>query len=446
MRSSSLPLALTIAAATAFVRLAAADDVVPQGPLIETGTLRPSGAARQPRLCSWREPICVHGDVAPGALLRVLASAERAWEVETGPLALPAPDADPVTGAYDIYVSIAVPEETLTAVGSRDPRSRVDRASAFTLLDASLALGGSCRMDTAIASAVARAALFRASPATDEGSARAEAEYFARLAVPCAMSAPAGIDVFQSSPERAVMDPRVGDPRSAAEFDRGASLFYWWLDASFGGQPGGLVRALWALSATKTPPDAERWKGQPDGVDVLRESFKDALSEGSRLEDVLAEFGATRALLGRRENGAELREARTLGEAIAPRIDWEIDWPAAPRRLASSVGLSPTGSAYILVRRAGAPPGTRLRLEATWEQHAAIRWTAVKLDAGGHELGRIPIAADPRATEAQATLVNLDEAAAILIVATNVGDPFIRLDPDDEVFEPHGWLVTLARE
>jgi hypothetical protein len=70
----------------------------------------------------------------------------------------------------------------------------------------------------------------------------------------------------------------------------------------------------------------------------------------------------------------------------------------------------------------------------------------VKLDAGGRELGRIPVAAAPRATEAQATFVNLDAADAILIVGTNVGDPFDPFDPDDEAFEPHGWLLTLARE
>jgi hypothetical protein len=391
--------------------------------------------------------VCVHGAIGAKALLGLLASVERAWDVETGALELPPPDADLETGAYDLYVVPDVAGGAATYTATRDPRSRVDRASSYTLFDASLALGDPCARDTAIAASVARASLFRVAPATDEGSARAEAAYIARLAVPCAMARLDGIDDFQRSPELAFIDPFArGDAARDIEFASGASLFYWWLDWSFGASPGALVRAIWALSATMTPPGAERWNDEPDGMDVLRESFKDVITSGSRIEDVLAEFGTTRALLGPRENGLELPEARPLGAQIAPRIDWTIDWPTMPRRLASPVGVAPTGSAYVLVHRAGAPSGARLRVEATWEQHAAIRWTVVKLDAAGRELGRIPIAAPPRATEAQATIVNLDTADSLLIVGTNVGDPYVPLDPDDERFEPHGWLVTLAAQ
>ena len=405
--------------------------------------------ATERRFCSLREPICVHGGVAvtPAALLGLLASAEQAWETETGPLALPAPDPDLMTGAYDLYVVPGVPEGTASFPGGRDPRTRIDRASAYTLFDASLAAGDTCARDAAVAASVARASLFRAAPATDEGSARAEAAYVARLAVPCSLGRIGGIDAFQRSPERALADPAAGaDARGRAEYADGAALFYWWLDASYSATPGGLVRAIWALRPTVTPPGADRWKDEPDGVDVLRESFKDALMSGSRVEDLFAEFGTTRALLGPRENGAELVEARPLGAALAPRVDWTVDWPATPRRLASPQGVAPTGSAYVLVHRAGAPSGSRLRLEASWEQHAAIRWTAVKLDAAGRELSRIPIAAAPRVTEAQGTIVDLDATTDVLVVGTNVGDPFVPFDPDDERFEPHGWLLTLAAE
>ncbi|MGO9000096.1 MAG: hypothetical protein ACLQVI_42760 [Polyangiaceae bacterium] len=442
-----------ISAILAFAPDAGAVDFPPPAPagaLIAPGRLRPGATPPSRRVCSLREPLCVHGDVTPKALLGVLASAERAWEVETQALALPEPDADPETAAYDLYVMRGVPEGTVTLAGARDPRSPVDRASAYTLFDASLALGESCARDTAVAESVARASLFRAAPATDEGSARAEASYFARLAVPCAMTRLGDIDAFQRSPERAIADPfasgDVADSAADARFDRGASLFYWWIDASFSATPGGLPRALWALSPTTTPLGADRWNDEPDGFDVLRASFKDVISSGSRIEDLFAEFGATRALLGARENGAELPESRPLGAAIEPRIDWTIGWPATPRRLASPLPLAPTGSAYVLVSHAGAPAGARLRVEAAWEQHAAIRWTVVKLDAAGRELGRIPIAAPPRATEAQATIIDLDAAASLLVVATNVGDPYVPFDPDDERFEPHGWLVTLAAE
>jgi hypothetical protein len=425
----------------------------PSGAFVDSGRLRPAAEReheRGSRVCSLRHPLCVHGEsgeLASGDLLALVAAAEGAWDVETGALELPAPEPDLLTGAYDLYVVRGVPEGTVTVAGSRDPRSTVDRTSAFTLFDASLATGDACERDAAVAASVARASLFRVAPATDEGSARAEAAYVARLAVPCAMGRTGGIEVFQRRPDRAFMDDLTGsDARESARFADGASLFYWWLDASYSATPGGLVRAIWALSPTVTPPGAERWKDEPDGIDVLRESFKEALSSGSRLEDLFAEFGTTRALLGPADNGAELVEARPLGAALAPRIDWTIDWPQTARRLASPYPLAPTGSSYVLVRHAGAPSGSRLRIEAEWEQHAAIRWTAVKLDAAGREIARIPIAAAPRATEAQGTIVDLDGADAVLVVATNVGDPFVKLEPDDERFEPHGWLVTLAAE
>ncbi len=397
------------------------------------------------RACSTRHPICVHGRAPASSILAVIASADRAWDVITGALELPEPDADLDTRAYDVYVVDAVEGGSVTAPSTRDPRSAFDRASAFTLLGAPLA-HESCALDFAMARSLARASLFRAAPATDEGSARAETSYLARLAVPCAMTCDDGIAAFQATADHAIVDTWPLEPRVGLDVDQGASLFFWWLDATYGASPGSLVRALWALSPTTTPFAAERWRDEPDGFDVLAASFKDALTSGSKVEDLYAEFGTTRALMGPRENGLELPEARVLGPSLAPPLAWEIEWPASPRRLSSPVPIAPTGSSYVLVHRTGAAAGARLRIEATWEQHAAIRWFVVKLDARGREMGRVAVAAAPRATEAQMTMVNLDDVASLLIVATNVGDPFAPFDPDDETFEPHGWLLTLAAE
>jgi hypothetical protein len=417
----------------------------PTGPFVHVRPSRPADP-RDARACSTRHPICVHGRVGGASILAVVASADRAWDVVTGALELPEPDPDLDTRAYDVYVADAVDGGSITASSTRDPRSTFDRASAFTLLDASLARE-SCALDFTMARAIARASLFRVAPATDEGSARAETSYLARLAVPCAMTVDDGIAAFQASADRAIVDTWPLEPaRIGREFDHGASLFFWWLDATYGASPGSLVRAMWALSPTKTPLGAERWNDEPDGFDVLAMSFRDALTSGSKIEDLFAEFGTTRALMGLRENGLELPEARALGASLAPPLAWEIDWPTSPRRLASPVPIAPTGSSYVLVHHDGASPGARLRVEATWEQHAAIRWFVVKLDAQGREMGRVSIAAPPRATEAQMTMVNLDGVSSLLIAATNVGDPFAPFDPDDETFEPHGWLLTLASE
>src|SRR6185312_5481535 len=135
------------------------------------------------------------------------------------------------------------------------------------------------------------------------------------------------VDVFQAHPDRAIVDP------SDARFDRGAQLFFWWLDASYGAQPGSMVRAMWSLSPTRTPLGAARWDDEPDGCDVLKMSFKDALTSGSTIEDLLAEFGASRALLGQRDDGTELVEARPFGDEIVTPSDWVVDWPSKPPRV-----------------------------------------------------------------------------------------------------------------
>jgi hypothetical protein len=75
-----------------------------------------------------------------------------------------------------------------------------------------------------------------------------------------------------------------------------------------------------------------------------------------------------------------------------------------------------------------------------------MRWAVVKVDAHGVEIGHLSIPSADRATEAQMTVVDLEGVASILLVGTNVGDPLYPFDPDDEVWEPHGWTVTLASE
>ena len=184
------------------------------------------------------------------------------------------------TGAYDVYLVDALPgplassvSPALTAPGPRDVRSRVDRASAFTLLDRHVTPG--CALDAIVAREVLRASLFRASPATDDASARAQTSYLARLVAPCALGLVDGVDTFQAYPERAIPDAWADeDPRRGDAFDCGAALFYWWLDASYGAEPGAIVRAMWALTPTMTPLGSARWVDEPDGFDVLTTSFK----------------------------------------------------------------------------------------------------------------------------------------------------------------------------
>jgi hypothetical protein len=401
------------------------------------------------RACSFVAPLCVHASdkASPPRVLASLASAEKAWHAATWGLDLPPPDTDPSTGSFDLYLS-ETRTETRAELGTRDPIASFDRASAFLRVDPGLR---GCALDVAIARETVHAIAWRTAPATDPATARAESAYLARLMTPCAFGAPGNVDAFQAHPEASVTgslrgaspDELPGFPTTYAD---GASLFYWWLDYSFGNSPGGVVRALWALAPTETPLGSERWASRPNGFDVLGASFKDALTTGSTIDDLYLDFAVARAFVGSPSYDDTMPETGGLGAAAAVNLAWSIGWPTSPRALASGRGVEPTGAAYVAVDCGTAPQGARLRFEATWEEHAKMRWAAVKLDGGGHGRGEVVLAGPDRGTSAQGTVVDLDGVARVLFVGTNTGDPFQAFDPSDETPEPHGWQVSLAAE
>jgi hypothetical protein len=302
----------------------------------------------------------------------------------------------------------------------RDAVARFDRAGSFGLVERTLPPG--CALDRAVARAVARGSLWRSAPATDEGSARAQTEMLARLAVACSPG-DGDVALFQAEPERVLVDP------ASPAFDRGASLFFEWLDARFGREPGGLVAGLWALAPTKTPPGASNWTAEPGGFDVLRVSLKDALWPGSTLDDVFVRFAVERAVGGL--------------SSEAPRLAWDVPWTATARRFASPIPPAPTGASYVQVRTEGAPPGSKLRLEAQWEDYGRMRWVVVKVDAAGKALGELPIGSPERATHASLTVESLDGAQRVLVVGVNLGSTEHPFRPEQGEWEPHGWLLTL---
>jgi hypothetical protein len=423
----------------------------PRGPMLEPRTARPAASATWPRACSFRHPICAHAPARVGTrrLMEVLASTERAWDVTTGALDLPAPDRS-LDGAYDVYLldepeSASLGTGAATFVADRDVRSRIDRASAFTLIDARTLPG--CATDATVAREVIRASLLRSVPATNEGTARAESDYLARLVVPCAMPQADDVAVFQSHPDRALVDTwPESAPVVGAAFDRGASLFFWWLDYTYGTSPGGVVRGAWAVAPTMTPLFSPQWDDHPNAFDVLRESFKGALGTNSTVDDMYLDFAIARAFMGAADDGDHMPETRAMGDFARVHLDWDIPWPAVARRFQSPSGVSPLGAAYALVHREGAPEGSRLRVEAAWEEHARMRWAVVKLAADGSEIAQMAIPSLDRGTDAQMTMVELDKVAAVLVVGVSLGDPKWPFDPDDGVWEPHGWMLTVAAE
>jgi hypothetical protein len=374
--------------------------------------------------------------------LEVLSSAERAWGVLTGPLSLPAPDTNPASGKVDVFLEDNVDDVATAELAQRDVRSAIDRASALLRVAARSRPG--CALDVAIARATARAILWRAAPALDEGTARAQTQYLAELVAPCASVPFEGGEEFQSHPERSIADtwPEC-DARMGELFDRGAALAYGWLDWKYGVQPGAFILGTWALAATQTPPGAARWNAEPDAFDVFRETFRGSeslLPTGSPDDFPLA------VALARATLDTDAPEAAALGPLARARRDWMIDWPDRPRGLSFPAGVAPTGASVVEVRCAGAPSGARLRLEATWEEHARMRWAFVRLNTGGKPMSTVLVPSAPKATDAQMTLVDLDGVASVLVVGANVGSWDESFDPEDEVWEPHGWKIILAAE
>ena len=409
-----LQAAVAVAAAAAAQPAAAAT-----GPPVDLAQ-PPEGSASWARACSMHHPICVHA--APGTpaptILAVLASADRAWATLTGALDVPAPAL--VDGAWHVYLVDSVDGGSLTRAQERDPIARLDRASSFALVDRRFA--SECGRDLAVARAVARGALWAVAPATDEGSARAEAQMLARLVAPCA---DAGDDesIFQAQPERTLVDPE------SPPFDRGAAMFFDWLDANFAANPGALLAGMWALAATVTPASSATWKGTPNGFDVLRVSLKGALSEESTFDDVVARFAVHRAL-----------------SAPKVRLAWHVPWPAKARRFASPVPVAPTGASYVVVDLAGAPAKASLRVEAQWEDFGRMRWEVVKLDAQGHEMADVTVTSLPLGTMASMTVEPLEGVDRVIVVGVGLGSTDHPFDPDQGWWEPHGWLLTVEGE
>ena len=408
-----------VAIAAGLVALAAELPALAWGSGFRDGGSAPEGAHDWPPACSFRHPLCLRSPPdTPWALqVATLAAADRAWDVVTGVLGAPPPEGS-LGDPWEIYLLDNVEGGARSLPELRDPVSRFDRAASFGLVDRATPPG--CSLDLALARAVARGSLWRAAPATGEGSAVAQAEALARMATPCLPATDIDSLAFQGQPERCLVDG------ASTSFGRGASLFFDWIDARFGVRPGVLLLGMWALAPTQTPPHAWQWAASPTGFDVLRVSLKGALWQSSGFDDVLVRFAVARASMH-----------------PLPRVAWHLPWPKVARRIAAPEPVAPLGASYVLVDHGGAPVGARLRLEAQWEDYGRMRWIVAKLDPAGRVLADIPIVSLDRGTHASLTVDGLDGIDRVLVVAENVGSTDHEFDPNQREWEPHGWLLTI---
>jgi hypothetical protein len=298
-----------------------------------------------------------------------------------------------------------------------DPRTRLERGVSVAWIDRS---ARGCLLELAVARAVAQGSLLASAPATAKGLGLAETEELARLAAPCGVF-DENARVFQAEPERTLFDG------SSPAFARGGAAFFEWLDAKFGRAPGALVPAIWALTPGRSDVQGTGTHADATVFDVLAKSLHGAaFASDSTLDEVFVGFAVARAVMW-----------------PPVRTAWEVPWPERPRRLVSPTPVSPTAASYVVIHREAAPRGSRLRLEMEWEDYARMRWVALKLGSSGAILAQIHVSSPNLATQAALTLDALDDTDRVVVVGVNVGSTEHALEPAQDEWEPHGWMLTI---
>lgn len=415
---------------------------IPLDPRLPTGALVLPVAARPPvvaSLCSFTRPLCVHaeGAQATPTLRESLVAFENAYERVVLALRLPRPLADADAGGSDSLDWYLGGSESQLSVNQQALLpGRLDAAPAF------------CRGPITSAALRERDATLCVGQALASGlDAGESADARAGLAlelwwitgVKTALDVQL-IDDAQRHPEQALArDSALG--RSA--FDRFALLLEMLETTRSVASFGTLAVSMFSAAASRTPPGAARYDNEPDVFDVLRHSMDEELP---RYADLLVDFALRRALSGDRDDGTRLPSLSFAGSFARAEFDWVIPYSSLPRRVLTGRPVAQSGTELIWVDLDEAPLGAGLGFRAEWEAPVAFKWRMLLIDGEGRELRRMDVTFQERATSADARVLRLDGAKALVIAGVNLGGvelahPF---DPDIEPFEPSAATVYLA--
>ena len=418
----------------------APDPDLPTGPLIAVPERRPGANVRITQ-CSLTRPVCVQGigEVDDGEIAAALTDLEDAYRNLVDVLDLPSPLLDDIRGgtaALDLFL-----------IGGSDEPLRVQHdlvadggVGSFDTASAYCVAGAEARnLERTATLCVGEAIAWRLAPSETAFVRRAYATHLWQV-----LGAPGGqdferIDELQANPQRAIVDSELNTASEAS------SLFLDYLSYRVESRSGyRLPTAIMSLSGSNTEAGAWRWNNEPDIFDVLRASFQD-----TGIPKLLLDFSVARAFLGDRDDGTQMPPFRWSGAFGRVRFDWHLPWSSLPRHVASVRPIEPTGSTYLWLDLSDLPKeareSARLGFRATWEAPGSFAWSLVKVDANGAMIGRIDLPYLERASEVETSLASLRDAAAIIVVGTNLGGlnahPF---DPDAAPFEPRGYTVYLA--
>lgn len=402
------------------------DPLLPTGPRLPAAQPRPSSVAAR---CSFTRPVCVHStSTAAEALLpEALAALERAYDRALA-LGVPLPLGDLDRGgndSLDFYLG-AAPRELAVAQEPLEP-GRWDQAPVFCEGGASGALldrQASLCVGEAVASAL------------DAGESPE-----ARRAFSLELWWIGGV---KTSLDVQAVDDAQRHPEAALSERGGYALLLDMLETTRSvASPGLLSASLFAAAASRTPPGAALFDNEPDLFDVLRHSFDEELP---RYTDLMVDFALRRALAGDRDDGTRFPSLSFAGAFARPHFDWVIPFSTLPRRVLSGSPIAPSGAELIWLELDDAPMGAAIGFRAEWEAPVAFQWRILLVDREGREVRRFDVPFQERARSADARVLRLDGAKAIVIAGVNVGgvDLAHPFDPDIQPFEPAACTVYLV--
>lgn len=411
-------------------------------PRLPTGTSLP---AIEPRpapvasLCSFSRPVCVHAAAAaqqallPGAL-RAL---EQAYERLVLSLRLPAPLADAGAGGTDAldWYLLGEPVE-LTASAEALLPGRMDRAPVFcqsggesgALLERQAAL--------CVGEALASSLDVGETPAARHGFAL---ELWWITGRKTALDVQV-IDDAQRNPEAALAVDGAPEQSAVGRF---ALLLEMLETTRSAASPGMLSASMLSAAASRTPASAASFDNEPDVFDVLRHSLDE---EPPRYADLMVDFALRRALAGDRDDGTRLPSLLFAGSFARPHFDWVIPFSSLPRRVLSGRPIAPSGAELIWLELDDAPMGAAIGFRAEWDAPVAFQWRLLAIDREGRDVRRIDVTFQERGLAADARVLRLDGAKAIIIAGVNIGgiDMSYPFDPDIRPFEPSACTVYLV--
>ena len=375
-------------------------------------------------LCAERAPVCVHAvpTQAPARVALTLNALQEAYEwLSAAGFALPYPDGGHGGDLnFDLYLVPGVEHGAGAAADAPIAWADFDAAATHALVDS--ALGDEALPHCALV-ALTEAALLGQEPAEDEGVRRAIAAFIGWI-----RDLQFGCDNATEDAQRA---PELGTRGARDEQVAAASLWLAMLSQRHDAGTGLFIRDAWDIARQKSE--------QPDQLHetpTFWQAIAAALEKaGESLDDSAIEFAVARYFAGF-ALGA-LPELARVPVAIAPAF------AALPKHLAPPrAALATYGSAYTSVDTRGAAPGARLKVWLRGEP--GVRWSlvAVRLDANGHELGRV--AAPPRTVPESYIPLELEAGTKqVLLVVTKLPAlPLIKPLPLDDA---SGFRLILDR-